>query len=116
MRRRRSQINSSRWSISRVISLDPGMSIGKLPLQLQRLLKVLAHHHASRGQPYANTTSYGTEDANTLVHGNFKRGRGGIFAQQTTRTPWLFQRLPMRQASSPLYHSRRGWPDRAAMR
>jgi hypothetical protein len=61
--------------------LDPGMSTGELPLQFQRLFDVLGHHHASRGQPYANTTSYGAEDANTLVHGNFKHGGGGIFAQ-----------------------------------
>jgi hypothetical protein len=55
------------------------MSIGKLPLQLQRLLDVLGHRHVYRGQPYANTTSYGAEDEKTLVHGNFEHGRGGIY-------------------------------------
>ena len=48
--------------------------VGELPLQVQRLIHRLGHHHASRGQPYANTTSYGAEDENTLVHGNFEQG------------------------------------------
>lgn len=41
--------------------------------------RCIGHHHASRGQSYANTTSPGAEHEKKLVHGNFKRGCGGIY-------------------------------------